>query len=58
MLVEPEAPAALAAALRKLMLDPDGRRLLGEAGRMRVAEEFGLQANISRLALKFGLEAV
>ena len=58
VLVEPEAPAALAAALRKLMLDPDGRRLLGEAGRVRVAEEFGLQANISRLALKFGLEAV
>jgi glycosyltransferase involved in cell wall biosynthesis len=54
-LVEPESPAALAAALAALIADPARRRALGEAGRARVQERFGLQQNIGRLARRFGL---
>jgi glycosyltransferase involved in cell wall biosynthesis len=55
MLVAPEAPEALARALEALHRDPARRRALGEAGRRRVAERFGLEANIARLAHRFGL---
>jgi len=55
LLVEPQAPGALAAALEKLMADPELRRRLGEAGRQRVGARFGMDANIARLAQKFGL---
>ena len=57
VLVEPESPGVLATALGQLIGDPAYRRVLGEAGRARVAAEFGLQTNLSRLALKFGLKA-
>ncbi len=58
LLVEPESPIALAAALHALMVDPNRRRVLGAAGQARVAAEFGLQTNLSRLAEKFGLRNV
>jgi len=38
--VPPADPAALAAAIRGLLADPELRRTLGAAGRARVAEEF------------------
>jgi glycosyltransferase involved in cell wall biosynthesis len=57
VLVAPEAPDALARALAALIADPARRRALGEAGRRRVAEKFALEANVGRLARKFGLAA-
>lgn len=55
LLVAPEAPDELARALESLILDPALRRALGEAGRHRVTEKFGLDANVARLARRFGL---
>ncbi len=55
LLVAPEEPGELAQALESLIRDPARRRALGEAGRRKVAEKFGLEANIARLARKFGL---
>jgi glycosyltransferase involved in cell wall biosynthesis len=49
-------PAALAAALESLIAQPARRRALGAAGQVRVRAEFGLEANLDRLAEKFGLE--
>ncbi len=57
IVVPPDSPQILAAALRDLICDPARRRALGEAGRARVAEEFALEANIEQLARKFGLHA-
>jgi glycosyltransferase involved in cell wall biosynthesis len=55
LLVAPESPAEFARALEALIADPARRRSFGEAGRQRVTEKFGLDANIARLARKFGL---
>ena len=55
LLAEPQAPAALAAALQTLLVDPDRRGALGRAGQQRMAERFGMQSNLARLARKFGL---
>jgi len=57
VLVEPQSPAALAVALGTLAADPALRRRYGEAGRARVADRFGMQTNLVRLARKFGLPA-
>jgi glycosyltransferase involved in cell wall biosynthesis len=57
LLVPPESPGEFARALAALIRDPARRRTLGEAGRRRVHERFGLEANIARLAAKFGLAA-
>jgi glycosyltransferase involved in cell wall biosynthesis len=57
VLVAPESPEELARALRALIADPARRRALGEAGRQRVREKFGLERNIARLAHRFGLGA-
>jgi glycosyltransferase involved in cell wall biosynthesis len=57
LLVAPESPVELARALEKLIADPARRRALGEAGRQRVNEKFGLERNITRLAQRFGLGA-
>ncbi len=57
LLVAPEAPDELARALAALIADPARRRALGAAGRARVAGRFALEANIARLAAKFGLAA-
>ena len=55
LLVPPEAPEPLAAAIEALMTDPALRSRLGEAGRQRVTTAFGMDANIATLAAKFGL---
>jgi len=55
LLVAPESPGELAHALEALIVNPARRRSLGEAGRERVTENFGLEANVVRLARKFGL---
>ncbi len=55
LLVAPESPEAFARALALLIADPVRRRALGAAGRQRVQERFGLDANIQRLARKFSL---
>ena len=57
LLVVPESPAEFARALEALIADPARRRALGEAGRLRVRAEFGLEKNIERLARRFGLGA-
>ena len=55
LLVATEAPDELARALESLVRDPARRRALGEAGRRKVTENFGLETNIAHLARKFGL---
>jgi len=55
VLVEENDPAALARALEALIADPARRRALGAAGQARVRAEFALDANLERLARKFGL---
>ena len=57
LLVEPNDPDALARALEALISAPARRRTLGQAGQSRVVESFGLDANIERLARRFGLAA-
>ena len=54
-LVAPESPHEFARALEALIADPARRRALGEAGRLRVQRDFALEANIGRLAQRFGL---
>ena len=55
LLVAPEDPAELASALESLLRNPARRSALAEAGRERVAQKFGLEGNIARLARKFNL---
>jgi glycosyltransferase involved in cell wall biosynthesis len=55
VLVPPEHPAALAAALEKLIRDPEARRRLGTAGEARVRRDFDMHAGIDLLAERFGL---
>jgi glycosyltransferase involved in cell wall biosynthesis len=55
ILVEPRAPAALAAALSRLIGDPRLRRRLGEAGYVRTTESFSLAAGADRLARRFAM---
>ncbi|NIA22248.1 MAG: glycosyltransferase [Anaerolineaceae bacterium] len=50
LLVEPESPAALAEALRRLLGDADLAARLGPAARKRVAGEFTAQAMAARYA--------
>ena len=55
LLVAPEAPEALAAALAELIADPARRHQLGTAGQRRIVERFAHESWIDRLAEKFGL---
>jgi glycosyltransferase involved in cell wall biosynthesis len=55
VLVGANDPEALARALEALLRDPARRRELGEAGLARVRGEFALEANLERLAQKFGV---
>lgn len=54
-LVEEGDCAALAAALEAQITRPALRRALGAAGEARVRAEFALEANLDRLAARFGL---
>jgi glycosyltransferase involved in cell wall biosynthesis len=53
VLVPPRDPAALAAALSRLIADPALRARLGEAGYDRVIAEFSSEAGADRLAARF-----
>ena len=55
VLVDPEAPAQLADALRDLIADPEQRRRLGRAGQVRLAARFGIEQNLAPLAERFGV---
>jgi glycosyltransferase involved in cell wall biosynthesis len=55
VLVDAEDPQALAAALEALMRDPLRRRRLGEQAQRAVLAGFQMEANVDRLAAKFGL---
>jgi glycosyltransferase involved in cell wall biosynthesis len=53
LLVAPSDTEGLAAAVARLMDDPELRRRLGEAGRDRVSDKYPLNRNIDRLAAIF-----
>ncbi len=55
LLVPPEDPAALCEALLGLISDPQKRKALGKAAHSRVVMQFGMDANVEKLAAKFGL---
>jgi len=57
-LVAPADPAALAAALERMIRGPALRRQLGEAGEARVRRDFDMRAGIAHLAEQFGLTPV
>lgn len=52
-LVPPDDPAALAAALERLIRDAELRRRLGAAGARRVRESFAMEAGIDALMARF-----
>lgn len=56
VLVEPQQPSALAGALAAVIADPARRQRLALAGQTRMARDFGMQSNLARLAVKFGLQ--
>lgn len=49
ILCDPDNPAALAAALRKLLNDPAGARRMGEAGRRAVQADFSVEAMAQKM---------
>lgn len=53
-LVPPEDPAALAAAILELSRAPALRLAMGREGRRRVVEWFSFEANVERIAARFG----
>ena len=55
LLVEQRDHEALAAAVARLMRDPDLRRRLGQAGLRRVRSRFSHSRGIDQLARRFGL---
>jgi glycosyltransferase involved in cell wall biosynthesis len=58
VLVPPSAPAALGAALERLIRDPELRQRLGTAGEARVRRDFDMKSGIELLAARFGLSAL
>jgi glycosyltransferase involved in cell wall biosynthesis len=57
LLVPPQDPPALAAALAALIGDPERRARLGAAGAARVRRDFDMRSGISELAARFDLPA-
>ena len=57
LLVEPEDPQALAAALAALIRNPAERAAMGRAAHARVRTAFSFEAGIDRLAERFGTPA-
>jgi glycosyltransferase involved in cell wall biosynthesis len=53
ILVMPSDDRALAAAIERLILDPDLRARLAAAGRQRVMQKYDLNCNVARLAQLF-----
>jgi colanic acid/amylovoran biosynthesis glycosyltransferase len=53
LLVPPHRPEALAAAIRRVLSEPDWAHALVRAGRGRVEREFDLEANVARLRSLF-----
>jgi glycosyltransferase involved in cell wall biosynthesis len=53
VLAEPGDPDALAAALERVLDDPDAARRWAEAGRARVEREFDIKDSAARLAALF-----
>jgi glycosyltransferase involved in cell wall biosynthesis len=53
ILVMPSDDRALAAAIERLILDPDLRTRLGAAGRKRVMQKYDLNCNVAHLAQLF-----
>ncbi len=53
MMVPPQSPAELAAALARLIAEPARRAMLGAAGEQRVRRDFAMQPGIAHLAAKF-----
>ena len=49
LLVPPGDPGALAAATTRLLIDPDLRRRIGEAGYRTVADRFSIDAQVRRI---------
>jgi glycosyltransferase involved in cell wall biosynthesis len=54
LIMPPEDPPALAAAIQSLLGDPARRQAMGEAGRCRVEEHFTLPTRIHRLESLYG----
>ncbi|MEP6937649.1 MAG: glycosyltransferase family 4 protein [Chthoniobacterales bacterium] len=52
-LVSPHAPDALAGALEELLQEPELAETMGEQGRVRAAERFSVEKNVSELASLF-----
>ncbi|MGB5835898.1 MAG: glycosyltransferase family 4 protein [Albidovulum sp.] len=53
IVIPSEDPAAMAAALERVIRDPDLRRRLGQAAEIRVRKEFDFQASIDQLKSLF-----
>jgi len=49
LVVPPRDPAALAAAINALLADPERRARMGQAGRRRARQEFGLPRMVDRV---------
>jgi glycosyltransferase involved in cell wall biosynthesis len=54
LLVPPDDPDRLAAAIRELLADDLGRQRMGLQARVTVVERFGAEAGLDRLARRFG----
>ena len=57
LLVPPDDPGALAAAIGRLVADPAERARLGAAGMRRVRSRFPIEAGIAELAPRFGIDS-